>query len=332
MPIHFFCPNCGGLLSIARRKTGTTIRCPRCGSMQTVPPESEPAAREKARELRKHRKQESPTTTNAAAVVETDPSELRSQDRKPTDREIVASEPVASHLREESPTNASNSSQEKISPRRLKNSILISRSALGAYFLLLVATSLGTLFLGYRLGATESRGHLDAPPPTADRPAMPNDPILLDGKVFYAKGENTLIPDEEAVVLVVPADKRPAAPLSIEGFRTWENTSPAASVLESLESLGGRYTRVTADGTFSVVLPSPGKYKVLIVSRHLARSGIPDELALTQMGDWFARPDDLVGDREFAWLSWSAQPDQKPLVHTFQATDPLDLDSLGLTP
>ncbi|GAB6165739.1 hypothetical protein JCM19992_17390 [Thermostilla marina] len=214
----------------------------------------------------------------------------------------------------------------------MRNSILVSRSALGAYFLLLLTASLGSLFLGYQLAATESTGEVETASHRAAPPPQPADPILFDGKVFYAKGENTLIPDEQAVVLVVPADKRPHSPLSIEGFRTWENTSPPASTLESLEQIGGRYTRATSDGTFSVVLPSPGKYKVLIVSRHLARSGITDELALTQMGEWFARPVDLIGDREFAWMSWSAQPGQEPLVHTFRNTNPLDLESLDLKP
>lgn len=37
MPIRFRCPGCDGLLSIARRKAGTDISCPKCGELVIVP-------------------------------------------------------------------------------------------------------------------------------------------------------------------------------------------------------------------------------------------------------------------------------------------------------
>lgn len=37
MPIKFRCPVCEGLLSIARRKAGTQVVCPKCGDEVTVP-------------------------------------------------------------------------------------------------------------------------------------------------------------------------------------------------------------------------------------------------------------------------------------------------------
>lgn len=45
MPIRFPCQECGRLLSIARRKAGATIECPKCGYAQVVPEiRSEPDA------------------------------------------------------------------------------------------------------------------------------------------------------------------------------------------------------------------------------------------------------------------------------------------------
>lgn len=38
MPIRFRCPGCDGLLSIARRKAGTDVACPKCGELVIVPP------------------------------------------------------------------------------------------------------------------------------------------------------------------------------------------------------------------------------------------------------------------------------------------------------
>jgi hypothetical protein len=37
MPIKFRCPLCEGMLSIARRKAGSQVVCPRCGDEVTVP-------------------------------------------------------------------------------------------------------------------------------------------------------------------------------------------------------------------------------------------------------------------------------------------------------
>src|SRR5438105_3396387 len=37
MPIRFRCPHCDQLMGIARRKTGLTVRCPRCSEAVVVP-------------------------------------------------------------------------------------------------------------------------------------------------------------------------------------------------------------------------------------------------------------------------------------------------------
>src|SRR5262245_35916701 len=37
MPIKFRCPLCEGMLSIAKRKAGTQVVCPKCGDEVTVP-------------------------------------------------------------------------------------------------------------------------------------------------------------------------------------------------------------------------------------------------------------------------------------------------------
>ena len=39
MPIRFYCQRCRQLLSIATRKSGTEIECPKCGLPQQVPSE-----------------------------------------------------------------------------------------------------------------------------------------------------------------------------------------------------------------------------------------------------------------------------------------------------
>lgn len=42
MPIRFRCSQCDRLLGIARRKSGSRIRCPQCGEITTVPVEDAP--------------------------------------------------------------------------------------------------------------------------------------------------------------------------------------------------------------------------------------------------------------------------------------------------
>lgn len=56
MPIRFRCPGCEALLSIARRKSGTEIACPKCREALIVPPPVTPASEpESIQTKRRHR-------------------------------------------------------------------------------------------------------------------------------------------------------------------------------------------------------------------------------------------------------------------------------------
>lgn len=141
---------------------------------------------------------------------------------------------------------------------------------------------------------------------------------------MYRAGGAQLTPDEQAVLIVLPEKTAPEHPWSIEGFRPWETAQPPPpATRDALTEMGGTFTRVDQEGHFSVVLPEEGRYRVLIISRHLARSGMADELALQQIGKYFVRPSDLVGDQKFTWQSVEIDSQAQPFVHTFQMQDDL---------
>ncbi|MGL6072753.1 MAG: hypothetical protein ACRC8S_01200 [Fimbriiglobus sp.] len=98
MPVRFRCPNCETLLSIAKRKAGTEIVCPKCQDEVLVPspdmPNSEPeidlADEEATTAPETSRKNGSMTTSVLTKKQESNGSKSDSSSIKP----VVITEPV----------------------------------------------------------------------------------------------------------------------------------------------------------------------------------------------------------------------------------------------
>jgi hypothetical protein len=122
----------------------------------------------------------------------------------------------------------------------------------------------------------------------------------LTGQVLYEQ-EGRRLPDEGAVVIVVPTElrmmERPdPEPLQPDQFQAVENPSIA-----QIEALGGRVVRINRDGDFDLTLRGPREYYVLVVSRRSERTEaekIP-KADSAKIGGYFFPVENLIGNKRY---------------------------------
>lgn len=213
--------------------------------------------------------------------------------------------------------------------------LLVSRRRIQAYVLLLMGTGLVAFFLGR--GTAGSR-RIDSAASSGSGAKAPGDPVLLPGNVYFAGKGKPLAPDAGAVIIALPLET-PQERVAVEGLRPWTTSLVSRKeAADQVASLGGAFAQADADGSFHVVLPRPGEYRLLIISNNLARPatitarpnrGI-DELDVRGIAQYCDRPADLIGPQAYLWTRVEVRPGMTPLRHVFQEGDNLGLDQIGL--
>jgi hypothetical protein len=338
LAIRFPCEQCRQLLSIASRKAGRQIHCPKCGAAQVVPCQSDPPA-----DLPELQNGVEPNGETAVEVadepgtswtispppppVSTQPSGKQIQDNQeiapppieigtidgidPTSKAIpLLSPPLEPPL--------------KSHPTPALDWILFRRRTIylqGVLFLLLACLSFA---LG--LFAGQSFRYMPAPVAVQAEPVKPKpkpkNQILIEGRAVYDPGTGRLTGDADTVVLAVPATHVPAEPILTAGLRPQDPApSPTLIAVKQLEQIGGGLARVNADGDFSVVLPGEGEYRVLWISRHASRAKDEaiDASDREEMEHYFRGIDVLIGTSKYRWMPADFRPRLAPLSHSFGA-------------
>jgi len=118
--------------------------------------------------------------------------------------------------------------------------------------------------------------------------------VPLEGKVLV--GKDTKLGDEGAVVVVVPEAKITDKLLPTAGLQPHEGSFAADDpALVALHELGGNATRTNPSGDFTLFVPVPGSYRVLIISGQATRR--PDGPR------YFDSPRDLLKDHSYRWMT-----------------------------
>ncbi len=266
MAIRFPCPHCGRLLRTASRKIGTEIECPKCNCVQTVPNEE------------------------AAALA----LALGRKSRK--SRRKVEFPGTAEDL-----VGGSNGTGAVRPPPLPENWPAGTRGRLRPHHVVLFVAG---LFVAFAVGFLVGR---DSVVPGAARKGATagKERVLLYGTLVYSAGTKGLTGDESAVVVVLPSDRFPQTPWSPYGIRP-DDPAPGESqpTIRAIRSLGGAYARTDESGEFSLALP-PGRYWVLLLSRHAARprDAFLDELDKTQIGRYFSDPAELLRTSKYHWIA-----------------------------
>ncbi len=126
--------------------------------------------------------------------------------------------------------------------------------------------------------------------------------VLVEGRITFRPNPLTGVPDAGAVVIFLPADRKPTKTIPVEGLRTYENLQAFAPGPRAIASLGGTVERTNSTGEFMTVL-TPGTYYLLIISAKARRaSGAPISPSdLAQMRQYFYAAEDLVGSAKYHW-------------------------------
>lgn len=185
--------------------------------------------------------------------------------------------------------------------------VLISRKLVflqaALMFLITLLLAWGGYFLGSRRGA-----------PALE---LESGEILLSGTVLYWDDKQQVMPDQGAVVLLLPADRRPDSPLSARVFQPGQRPKPNDPNLLKLEEWNGAVARVDAAGNYRLAIPGPGKYWVLVVSHRARRpreQAVPREV-MQRLQTWFTPAGVLIGRSKYLFQQVEIPPDADGPVH-----------------
>jgi len=140
-------------------------------------------------------------------------------------------------------------------------------------------------------------------------------PCNVGGHVRYLTQNGAEIPDEGAVVIIVPQDAHPTIEqrAAVEGLRPSDpHPQENHPALQAIRKLGGAYARTDQNGAYDLRLPTAGQYFVLVLSRNRYRDAAenPVRADLAQIGGYFLPATDLLGDHRYEWRSVSVRVDQ----------------------
>ncbi len=265
MPVRFFCPICQQLLSVASRKVGSKVNCPKC-QFSILVPASQPA-RHGAGGASKH----GAGGASKTPAPESKPPESRPQARPkaPPSSALWISDSV---VFDDIPAVLESTPMPQPAPEKPpvaqptvdRQFVAVSRRMLQLQAVIILLISLAALAAGYYIG----RGAQ----PKSNSQASP-DPVAVQGRVSYQGDSNQLLPDAQAVVIVFPQGATPADKIPIAGLRPDDPATAESNSVRAIDSLDGNYRRTDDQGQFELVRLPPGSYKVLIISKHAQAAG-----------------------------------------------------------
>ena len=262
MPIRFKCDQCGQRLSVATRKAGSEVTCPRC-EYALVVPTSDDVKR-------------SDSATHGSDDEEEIYSEFAVFDRD--EIELVYDEQFTP------PTGGV-----------IEHRVAIPRLILYLQGVLIGVVAIISFFFGYALGRNNA-------PATAQNELGMARPCQLSGVVQFSSGDREVSEVGAVVIILPQNSRPGMnEKIPVADLRPDENTPhrnhPA---LQSIRELGGDYTRTDANGSFQLMVPKTGRYYVLILSARSRQQELSrDDIA--QIGRYFIPATDLLGSNRYRW-------------------------------
>lgn len=390
MPVQFTCSHCHRRLSVAHRKAGTTVACPKCGHPNVVPgssvsqvtgeahaatlaaepqpapppvpeppqappaksslPEAGPAFEEVLQFITEQDtgtaapppqsspppREESPASQhgNPRTPREESPIEAASAvaappPAPPVESAVVAgvSSPIAPPplpplVESRLPPVSSAATRTAATRRRHDDGTVLMLTRKAVYAQAVLAG--GLTLLAFLAGLTIGRSSRPAGKPERDGKQAAGEPVPLEGYVLYSLSPGHSMPDAGAIVIALPAGKTSGRKLAARGLHPGDGDDlSAVPAIDDLRSLGGAVARADERGQFQLVVPKPGDFSILIVSRRSKRPSdqtiaMSDQQELARV---FASPSDLIGEQRYAIVSRRLAGAPPPYTHEFGPTD-----------
>jgi len=264
MNIRFACEHCGQKLSVPPDKAGRKARCPKCKESFRIPSA-----------------QEATTALAEAGITEDEVNPYAQFEVFDTAPDVIYETETAI------PREGGAFDPTKVA---------VSRGVIYAQGVLLVAVAIGAFILGQLWS-----GQASPPSPTN---AKSDQPPRITGRVTAPDLEGDPVPDEGAVVIVLPESARPETKVKSLGLAPTDPPPLKGHTgVEAIEAIGGRYVRTNENGRFDIALESPQTYYILVISKRARpkSSDPPDNDDLADMGEYFLNPHELVEGRRYNW-------------------------------
>ena len=339
MPVEFSCQKCRRRLSVTQRKRGAVVNCPKCGQPNVVPQERPDSPSDAMAALAKAAtaqpaipeilvfddvpeliaQQESAAIPSVSASLSAAASS-QTPSAKPFEFAAAGGETAGAPAKPEqagpplapptpwmNPVERSAPSVSRVAegsalykPRPLDALLVLSRRAVYALAGLLFGLSLLAFTAGFLIG----RGRRPAPLEAADADASSHsEPVALEGGVIYSAAPGQYKPDAGAVAIALPIDQVPEKKLPAAGLRPGgDDESVSTPTAIALAATGGAVAWANREGDFQLVVPQPGEYLLLVISRHAKRPAAKAiaKQDLDPLKPYFADAAGLIGPDKYS--------------------------------
>jgi len=266
MPIRFPCPECRRKLKAQRAAAGSQLSCPACGHQITVPVLVSADATQPMRNVVRAAEHEQLAPSYGQYVVYED-------------------EEVDFETGEVTQLTAIDWEQD--------HCVTVPRHVIYVQGALLGTVSLVGFMLGLLCGSSFDR-------PASEQTAQRG----IFGSITYVAETSEKQPDIGAVILVLPADKRPDEKIPPITLRPDQPPPPGNHPSRThIASWGGYFVRADANGKYRIPGIPPGPYFTLFLSGNAKRESDKRSRGtdLAEIGRYILSPTDLVGDFQYRW-------------------------------
>ena len=137
--------------------------------------------------------------------------------------------------------------------------------------------------------------------------------------MIYSVAPGQYKPDAGAVAIALPVDRHPPEKLPSVGLRPDDEESQWAPMANALAGFGAALARTNDEGDFQLVVPKPGEYHLLLLSRHAKRPAgeAIEKAVLDELAAYFADGAGLVGAGKYAWSRRRLSNAGAPLNYDF---------------
>lgn len=167
-------------------------------------------------------------------------------------------------------------------------------TVIAALLLVAAAFAAGYFASHIRRPASEPTNSVEhAAPAAAEPPAAP----AITGRITYKTADGESLPDRGSRILILPREREGTAKFSANGFRAADHPADVRLAQAALRSLGGDLALADDGGKFSIQLPNPGTFHILVVSNYASREK-NDELdpeLLRLLTPYFEQPVQILG-------------------------------------
>ncbi len=289
MAIRFRCQRCRQPLTVSRDKADGKVQCPKCGASQSAPAnEAAATALAMDRLARNHNAAENDAEI---ADFEAEPATATVAPGEPPGQ--VSNEPAAT------PPPQISAATTRAAEPAAPDMILMPRRTIYVQSGLMLAFAVTAFAAGYLIGRGDARHYAQV-----REEAAVQQRVEISGRLLYEDDAGNAVADQHAAVFALPSERFPQESLPVRDLRPL-SPPPAADhpSVQRIRQLGGAYARADALGDFSMDVPSPGDYRLLVISRHARRPAGSDVDAsdLVEIRDYFELAEMLIDRCQYRW-------------------------------